>query len=917
MPIIVDKDHPVIRTPFNISVGSFGEIEQVLHRLLDNNDYISALDVLSTALECYGDRSDEILKVAGALYAALPQEYRDIRYHLYQARYFEFGIRPGDRVLDIGSGHLPFPFATHLSDISTSDHSYGRAGVPFRHVGDKPVFECNVENLPFEDGYFDFIYCSHVLEHVHSPEKACLELQRVGKRGFIETPHRAKDLFLNTASVSNHLWAVGLWGQTLEFSQYHEKDIQGLACGVLLDMNCNPQTEREQAFATLLNLRADRINTMAYWEDDFDFSVRRHQEEQCPEVSLEVQSPIVMPSLNLPEIRSGSLKGSSAQNAHSCVFLHTYYDGFIERHYLSNPGLAQQNYENQLSSLLNANFGDSTYYSLALAEQGWTTHDVIINSSFLNEACKRERGYSRSSNEIVIEQVADLKPDVVYCHDMHYMTSGVLQALRPHTKLIVGQIASTFGEINLGLYDIVISSVPKFVDFFREHGVRSYYQPLGFSLELAEKLYKRPGSSRRYPATFIGTLGGPLHHDRTALLETMADDILMWGTGVGNLEPQSPIFRSYQGEAWGEDMFRIIADSFITLNKHARFVFPGGVEANKESANNMRLYEATGCGALLLTDYKPDIGRFFKPGEEIVTYSSVEECRELIRFFMENRDRATAIAEAGRKRTLQDHSYRQRMAQTDQWLSLALEELDERKNYVDFDISNVSRDYKNIGREEIKESHTESWKDATIPYHQRALVRQELDSMYKGSPPLIFTVLSGLLQGHLKDGDSVLEIGCASGYYYEILDYLLKVRIRYTGLDISEAMVELARKFYPSGEFIAAKGESIPFPDRYFHTVISGTVLLHDPHYPDQIRETCRVAKSMVVAHRTPISKINETTAYTKHAYSIETVEFRFNENELLRHFEQNQMMLLNKVEYVADPAQDVFEASYLFQRLN
>ena len=62
------------------------------------------------------------------------------RYALYQSRFFDFPIRPGDAVLDIGSGHMPFPLATHLADIFPAEGSIGRPGAPARHVDGKPVY---------------------------------------------------------------------------------------------------------------------------------------------------------------------------------------------------------------------------------------------------------------------------------------------------------------------------------------------------------------------------------------------------------------------------------------------------------------------------------------------------------------------------------------------------------------------------------------------------------------------------------------------------------------------------------------------------------------------------------------------------------------------------------------------------------
>jgi SAM-dependent methyltransferase len=42
--------------------------------------------------------------------------------------------------------------------------------------------------FPFEDGEFDYVICSHVLEHVPDVAAFCAELFRVGKRGYLEYP---------------------------------------------------------------------------------------------------------------------------------------------------------------------------------------------------------------------------------------------------------------------------------------------------------------------------------------------------------------------------------------------------------------------------------------------------------------------------------------------------------------------------------------------------------------------------------------------------------------------------------------------------------------------------------------------------------------------------------------------------------
>lgn len=235
--------------------------------------FAESFDLYEQIADRFPANANAILAEVYERYEALPN--KECRYYLYQSRFFDFNIKPGDTVLDVGSGNLPFPFATHLADLTLEGSEVGRAGEPFKHVGGKTVCECNIEQLPFADKAFDFVCCSHVLEHVSSPEKACSELMRVAKRGYIETPSRCKDTWLNTAKISNHLWAVELFNNRLIFTEYAPDDIEGLQCFILLDMHCHPQTEREKAFSALVNLKAEKLNTMFYWEDSFVFEVRR------------------------------------------------------------------------------------------------------------------------------------------------------------------------------------------------------------------------------------------------------------------------------------------------------------------------------------------------------------------------------------------------------------------------------------------------------------------------------------------------------------------------------------------------------------------------------------------------------------------------------------------------------------------
>jgi spore maturation protein CgeB len=104
-------------------------------------------------------------------------------------------------------------------------------------------------------------------------------------------------------------------------------------------------------------------------------------------------------------------------------------------------------------------------------------------------------------------------------------------------------------------------------------------------------------------------------------------------------------------------MYAQLRRSRVTLNTH--------IDLSSTHASNMRLYEATGVGTCLLTDWKANLPEMFEPDAEVVTYESAEECVEKVRYLLEHEDERNGIAAAGQRRTLRDHTFDCRAAQLD------------------------------------------------------------------------------------------------------------------------------------------------------------------------------------------------------------------------------------------------------------
>lgn len=76
---------------------------------------------------------------------------------------------------------------------------------------------------------------------------------------------------------------------------------------------------------------------------------------------------------------------------------------------------------------------------------------------------------------------------------------------------------------------------------------------------------------------------------------------------------------------------------------------------------NMRMFEATACGALLITQEIPHIKEFWIPGKEIITYKTPQEMFRLISYYLNDKEEARKIAKAGQQRTLLEHRYSDRV----------------------------------------------------------------------------------------------------------------------------------------------------------------------------------------------------------------------------------------------------------------
>jgi len=372
------------------------------------------------------------------------------------------------------------------------------------------------------------------------------------------------------------------------------------------------------------------------------------------------------------------------------------YPRFLAWLYGRQPGLENASYATQMAARNASLFGVADFYSRNFAALGHSAAEIHVNNSWLQTAWAREHGLAMEqplataaggpplpgwlqravapfkpmlrplarkvglsprldaqAEKVLLAQIEDFRPDLVLNQDIFYVDTSLMRRIKAiGSPILFGQvgIAPSRGE-DWTVYDLMISQLPTTVKSLRALGVRAEVCQLAFEPGILDVLPEQPTVD--IDVSFVGTVSVD-HQQRIALLEAVARryDLKLWGNRPQALPASSPLHRCYQGEVWGADMYQVLRRSRITLNSH--------IDMAGNEAGNMRLFEATGVGTFLLTDFKDNLDSLFAPGGEVAVWRSIDDCLAGIGRYLGDEAVRTAIARAGHERTMAQHTYRHR-----------------------------------------------------------------------------------------------------------------------------------------------------------------------------------------------------------------------------------------------------------------
>lgn len=387
------------------------------------------------------------------------------------------------------------------------------------------------------------------------------------------------------------------------------------------------------------------------------------------------------------------------------IFMATsYYPAIIRAFERASAGCQTASYDEYYRELMASGFGWSDYFEEPLARLEAKTRTVVTNANSLQRKWAKEHRYKWNSPLDILErQIEEFGPDVIFFQNSSLYPQRWIRKIKAGGRKLVTWRGSPFTREDVALfklYDLVLTCSPVFQRTLSGLGLRTGILNFGFSKRFSA--YSAPFCERSQNITFAGSVvqGDGYHNDRMGFLL----DIDRLGRPINihteklsmarlatkkSLGLMSKAFGSVLSEAaflklpralrrldwasisplnsriirmnsivktpvYGKDFFRLLSNSKICLNFH--------IDSAGEYAANSRLFEATGCGALLLSDRKKNNAEFFKLDQEMLDFNSSEECIEKIEWVMKNPSAAAKIAEAGRARCLRDHSTDNRAA---------------------------------------------------------------------------------------------------------------------------------------------------------------------------------------------------------------------------------------------------------------
>lgn len=259
------------------------------------------------------------------------------------------------------------------------------------------------------------------------------------------------------------------------------------------------------------------------------------------------------------------------------------------------------------------------------------------------------------------------RPDLVL-NTYNSIPPHVIRAMKEATK---AKIALWFPDhlANLGRqyvltpdYDGLFFKEPHLVRLIRANlGLQAYYLPEACNPKWHHPVVVNATDLARYGCDLA--IAGNMYPWRDFILREFVEyDLKIWGDNFPRWL-SSPLRSKFQN--------RFIAESEKAKAFNAAKIVLNTLHYAEIEGVNCRLFEAAGCGAFQIVEFRPGLPELFEEGKEVVVYRRREELKELVDYYLARPEERRRIGEAAWKRAHREHTYAHRLTQMLEVLGLA------------------------------------------------------------------------------------------------------------------------------------------------------------------------------------------------------------------------------------------------------
>jgi len=371
------------------------------------------------------------------------------------------------------------------------------------------------------------------------------------------------------------------------------------------------------------------------------------------------------------------------------AFLIEDYNHFYSNYLESHKELKEKSFNEKISELISKKYYQSDSLASELTKMGHNSHILVPECNPLQLTWAKENNkalywkwkmgqpyrsiqsrifkqfhtFDSIREEILIEQLKKIKPDVVYIFSGIWLGREALEKIKKLCKKVILQwscpVVERWNNFPFDEFDFILSSSIPLVKDFENKKLKTFYLQQSFDEEILKAVPQNIAPTK--DVIFIGNFNP--HPYRAEVLEFLLKNnvkIDVYGTVGESISKNSLLRKTIKPPLHGIEMFSKYKEYKIALHIHGQGTNNNDGIDWSSFAGAKRNFEITGIGTALLSSYQENLKELFEPDKEILIFKTKEDCLEKIKSYLKQPELLKQIAYNGQRRVLREHTFKNR-----------------------------------------------------------------------------------------------------------------------------------------------------------------------------------------------------------------------------------------------------------------